>query len=215
MFGRSKRKSSQAEESATPTTETSSSAPDPETATDTPERTTGPFDESEVDGLDGRIDLGGIWLRPVQGMEVRLEVDQATEVVSAVQVSLDDATAQLQAFAAPRSSGIWDEIRAEIAEMIETNRGTAEESTGPFGTELLTRLPQPGPDGRTVFAPAIFVGVDGPRWFLRAVYSGRAAVDEQARRALDAVLAGSVVVRGADPMAPREMLPLHIPQGSS
>lgn len=139
MFGRSKRKSSQAEESATPTTETSSSAPDPETATETPERTTGPFDESEVDGLDGRIDLGGIWLRPVQGMEVRLEVDQATEVVSAVQVSLDDATAQLQAFAAPRSSGIWDEIRAEIAEMIETNRGTAEESTGPFGTELLDR----------------------------------------------------------------------------
>ena len=95
MFGRSKRKSSQAEESATPTTETSSSAPDPETATETPERTTGPFDESEVDGLDGRIDLGGIWLRPVQGMEVRLEVDQASEMVSAVQVSLDDATAQL------------------------------------------------------------------------------------------------------------------------
>lgn len=213
MFGRKKKDASQTEVPATdPTTPVAADeASDPAAA----EPGNGPFDESQVDGLGGRIDLGGIWLRPVQGMEVRLEVEQATEKVSAVQVSIDDATAQLQAFAAPRTSGIWDEIRGEIAEMIETNRGTVEEATGPFGTELRTRLPQPGADGRTVFAPAIFVGVDGPRWFLRAVYSGRAAVDEGARRALDAAVADSVVVRGADPMAPREMLPLRMPEGAS
>lgn len=214
MFGRKKKDASQAESPA-PDETTPVAADDPAPDGAAAEPATGPFDESQVDGLGGRIDLGGIWLRPVQGMEVQLEVEQATEKVSAVQVSIDDATAQLQAFAAPRTSGIWDEIRAEIAEMIETNRGTVEEATGPFGTELRTRLPQPGADGRTVFAPAIFVGVDGPRWFLRAVYSGRAAVDEGARRALDAAVADSVVVRGADPMAPREMLPLRMPEAAS
>lgn len=205
MFGRKKKTSAAetgAEELATTEEPTRSSE-------------TGPFDEADVAGPEGRIDLGGLWLRPAQGMEVRIEIDPSTDVVSAVQVSAEDATVQLQCFAAPRSSGIWDEIRGEIADMITTQRGTVEEAVGPFGTELRTRLPQPGQDGRTVFAPAVFAGVDGPRWLLRAVYSGQAAVDEQARAALDAVVAEVVVVRGKDPMAPREMIPLTMPDTPS
>ena len=57
-------------------------------------------------------------------------------------------------------------------------------------------MPSAGPDGRTVFAPARFVGVDGPRWFLRAVFSGRAAIDEEAAQPLIEVVRGTVVVRG-------------------
>ena len=73
-------------------------------------------------------------------------------------------------------------------------------------------MPSAGPDGRTVFAPATFVGVDGPRWFLRAVVSGRAAIDEAAAEELLEVLRDVVVVRGVEPMAPRELLPLRLPQ---
>ena len=72
-------------------------------------------------------------------------------------------------------------------------------------------MPGQAPDGRTVFSPARFVGVDGPRWFLRAVLSGRAAIDEDAASALLDVVRATVVVRGDAAMAPRELLALKLP----
>jgi hypothetical protein len=53
--------------------------------------------------------------------------------------------------------------------------------------------------------------VDGPRWFLRGVLSGRAAIDEEAAGPLLEVFGALVVVRGVEPMAPRELLPLRLP----
>ena len=126
------------------------------------DRTDGPFDVTEVGGRDGRVDLGALWLRGVPGMELRLEIDQATQLVNAATAVLEDSALQLQAFAAPRSGQLWDEIRAEIAAAVETQGGTAEEHVGSLGVELRTRMPSAGPDGRTVFAPATFLGVDGP-----------------------------------------------------
>ena len=176
------------------------------------DRTGGPFDVAEVDGRDGRVDLGALWMRGVPGMELRLEIDQATQQVNAATAVLDDSALQLQAFAAPRSGHLWDEIRAEIAAAVETQGGTAEEHVGSLGAELRTRMPSAGPDGRTVFAPATFLGVDGPRWFLRGVLSGRAAIDEGAAAALVEIFKAAVVVRGTEPMAPRELLPLALPR---
>ncbi|MFC8503327.1 DUF3710 domain-containing protein [Pedococcus sp. NPDC057267] len=172
----------------------------------------GPFDSSEVDGeSDGRLDLGGLRIQGVPGMELRLEVDEeAGQVVGATAV-LGDSAVQLQAFAAPRTAGIWDEIRGEIAESILNQGGTADEVRGELGLELRTRMPSAGPDGRTVFAPARFAGVDGPRWFLRAVFSGRAAIEDEAAAPLLEVVRSTVVVRGDAAMAPREMLPLQLP----
>lgn len=175
----------------------------------------GPWDVSEVEGRDGRVDLGALWLRGVQGMELRLELDQQTQQVNAATAVIGDSALQLQAFAAPRSTGLWDDIRTEIASAVEAQGGTVEEHVGGLGTELRTRMPSAGPDGRTVFAPATFVGVDGPRWFLRGVLSGRAAIDEAAAGPLLEVLRAAVVVRGADPMAPRELLPLALPTDAS
>jgi hypothetical protein len=172
----------------------------------------GPFDSSEVDSSDdGRLDLGALRLRGVAGMELRLEVDEAADQVVGATAVLADSAVQIQAFAAPRTMGIWDEIRAEIAESILDQGGTADEVRGPLGTELRTRMPSAGPDGRTVFAPARFTGVDGPRWFLRAVFSGRAAIDDEAAAPLLDVVRDAVVVRGDSAMAPREMLPLTLP----
>lgn len=178
-------------------------------------RAQGPWDRSEVDGPDGRVDLGALWLAGVPGLELRLELDQQTREVQAATAVLGESALQLQAFAAPRSDGLWPDIRAEIAAAVEQQGGTVEEADGPFGTELRTRMPSAGPDGRTVFAPATFVGVDGPRWFLRGVLSGRAAIDANAAAPLLEVLRGTVVVRGADPMAPREMLPLTLPRDAA
>ena len=185
----------------------------PETSAGAPvDRSDGPFDVTEVDGRDGRLDLGALWMRGMPGMELRLEVDQQTQVVNAATAVVGDSALQLQAFAAPRSSGLWDDIRGEIGAAVEQQGGTAEEHVGELGTQLRTRMPSVGPDGRTVFAPAVFVGVDGPRWFLRGVLSGRAAIDEASAAPLLDIFRAAVVVRGTEPMAPRELLPLTLPR---
>ena len=172
----------------------------------------GPFDAADVDGDDGRLDLGGLRIMGVAGMELRLEVDEeAGQVVGATAV-IGDSAVQLQAFAAPKTMGIWEDVRAEIAESVVAQGGTADEQRGVLGIELRTRMPSAGPDGRTVFAPARFTGVDGPRWFLRAVFSGRAAIDDEAAEPLVQVVRNAVVVRGETAMAPRELLPLQLPE---
>ena len=188
------------------------SAPDT-SATDKASSPSGPFDASEVDSaLDGRLDLGALRIRGVGGMELRLEVDEEAQQVVGATAVIGDSAVQLQAFAAPRTAGVWDDIREEIAASIVSQGGTAGEVRGDLGRELRTRMPSAGPDGRTVFAPARFVGVDGPRWFLRAVFSGRAAIDEDAAAPLMEVVRDTVVVRGDAAMAPREMLPLRLPE---
>ena len=172
----------------------------------------GPFDSSEVDlEGDGRLDLGSLRIQGVPGMELRLEIDEAANQVVGATAVIGDSAVQIQAFAAPRTMGIWDDIRTEIAESILAQGGTADEARGPFGIELRTRMPSAGPDGRTVFAPARFAGVDGPRWFLRAVFSGRAAIEDEAAAPLLDVVRSTVVVRGDGAMAPREMLVLKLP----
>ncbi|MFW5474859.1 DUF3710 domain-containing protein [Knoellia sp. CPCC 206450] len=195
-------------------------AEDVDTDTDAPEvtpdppvdRSAGPFDASEVEDDDGRLDLGALRIRGAEGMELRLEIDQEQQHVIAATAVIGESALQLQAFAAPRSGGVWADIRSEIAAAIETQGGTADLEDGPLGTELRTRMPSAGPDGRTVFAPARFLGIDGPRWFLRGVISGRGAIDDDAAAPLLDVFRETVVVRGSDPMAPRELLPLRLPQ---
>lgn len=172
----------------------------------------GPKDRSAVPGLDGRLDLGSIWLRGVPGMELRLEVDEPRQKVIAAQLVMGDSQMQVQAFAAPRSAGIWDEIRDEIAQSLATGGGTAEEVEGRLGPELHVRVPSKAANGRTVFSPVRFVGVDGPRWFFRGVMSGRAAIDAGAAEPFFGLLDEIVVVRGDAPMAPREVLALQLPK---
>lgn len=216
MFGRKKKDAAKDEAPETVAETTSATA---ETVEDTEAAESGvpegPRDRADVTDLGNLIDLGSVHAVPGPGMELRLEVDKSTNEVSAIQIGDDDGAVQVQVFAAPRSSGIWDEIREEIAEMIRGNGGTVEETTGTFGPELSTRLAQSGPQGRTVFAPAVFAGIDGNRWFLRAVYSGAPAIDEAARVPYDDCLRSMVVTRGDDPRAPREMLPLSVPSTES
>ncbi|PWJ49287.1 Protein of unknown function [Quadrisphaera granulorum] len=175
-------------------------------------RPSGPFDVTEVTDELPRVDLGALRLPGVPGMELRLEVEDGTRRVVAATVALEGSTAQLQAFAAPRTQGIWAEVRAEIVESLARSGGISQEVPGPYGTELLAQVPSRLPDGRVVASPARFVGVDGPRWFLRAVLSGPAAVDSEAAAPLEALLRGAVVVRGSEAMAPRDLLPLRLPQ---
>jgi hypothetical protein len=176
-----------------------------------PDRSAGPWDAQEDVPPGPRVDLGALRLPGVHGMELRMEIDKKSGTVTAVGVTLDGSTLQMQAFAAPRSDGIWDEIRAEIGESVAKQGGAVDDVPGPFGRELLARLPVRTPEGRTGHRPARFVGVDGPRWFLRGVITGRAAVDEAAAAQLEDVLRRTVVVRGTEARAPRDLLALTLP----
>ena len=182
-----------------------------QTGTGQPIGTAGPYDRGQVPGPEGRLDLGSLWVAGVPGMELRLEVDDETQSIVGVTAVLGESAVQLQAFAAPRSEGLWEEIRREIASSITRQGGTADEVSGPLGAELQTRMPGQAPDGRTIYSPARFLGVDGPRWFLRAVLSGRAAVDQDAATPLIEMVRATVVVRGEEAMAPRDLLPLQLP----
>jgi hypothetical protein len=185
-------------------------------------RPEGPWDVDDVPDDDDRVrlDLGSIRLPGFEGMEIQVNVAEGGSEVIAVTAVAGDAALQLQPFAAPRREGIWAEIRAELAAQIAGDGGSVEEVEGPFGPELRARVPVPQPPGQAAphgqggLTPARFVGVDGPRWFLRGVLTGRAAVDAEAARQLEDVFRGTVVVRGGDPRAPREPLPLRLPDSA-
>jgi hypothetical protein len=197
-------------------------APAPEPAVEDDEdlreiapRPGGPWDVSERPAPESSIDLGGLRLPGRDGMELRLEVDEATGAVNGIAVVLRGSAVLLHAYAAPRTEGIWDEIRDEIAAGVTRQGGTADEVEGSFGTELLVRIPVRTPEGRTGHQAQRFVGVDGPRWFLRAVFQGPAAQDREAAADLESVVRDVVVVRGSEAMAPRELLPLRLPDAAA
>lgn len=168
------------------------------------QRDDGPFDAGEQPPEADRLDLGSLQVPPVEGLQLQLELDEATGSVTAVRLLLGGSSAQLQAFAAPRRTALWPQITAEITNSVHDQSGSVEVVDGPFGPALLARIPASAP-------PLRFLGVDGPRWLLRAVLSGPAATDAAAAAPLIGLVKGTVVVRGADARAPRELLPLRLP----
>ncbi len=186
-------------------------AADPSGAEASEEATRGPWDLEQRPDLDGRVDVGGLRIPARKGMQVRMELEPKSRRIVSVNIALEGSALQLQAFAAPRGEGLWDDLRPEIVESITKQGGTVEARQGTFGEELLARLPVRAKDGRTGHRPARFLGVDGSRWFLRGVITGPAALEASAGEALEAVFADVVVVRGGAPRAPRDLLPLHLP----
>ena len=98
---------------------------------DTGRRAKGPFDVSEISSRDGYVDLGALLIAPSEGLQLRLEVEEATQRVVAVTMDLNGSSLQLQAFAAPKTEGLWDEIREQIGQSVGSQGGQVEEVQGP------------------------------------------------------------------------------------
>jgi len=172
--------------------------------------TAGPFDDSEANAVRPYVDLGGVKILPRADLHLRLEVEEGSKRVVAVGLDYAGSTLQVQPFAAPRSSGLWHEIRSQIVEQIHKQGGTTTITAGPFGPEVLAEIPVAAASaGGTRLAR--FVGVDGPRWFLRGVISGEGAVNPEAAAKIEELFRSVVVVRGGTPMPPRDLIPLHMP----
>lgn len=173
--------------------------------------TEGPFDEAEANPVRPYIDLGGIKILPREGLNLRLEVEEQTKRIVAIGLDFADSTLQVQPFAAPRTSGLWDETREQTRQQIRQQGGRVEEREGPIGLELLAEVPVVGADGTTGKRLARFIGVDGPRWFLRGVVGGSATTDVEAAAGIEELFRSIVVVRGNTPMPPRDLIPLKMP----
>ncbi|GAA3660851.1 DUF3710 domain-containing protein [Microbacterium marinilacus] len=170
----------------------------------------GPLDETEANPVRPYIDLGGIKVLPREGLNLRLEVEEQTKRIVAVGLDYAGSTLQVQPFAAPRTTGLWEETRAQIRDQVRQQGGRVEEREGPLGPELLAEVPvAAGQDAQMRLAR--FVGVDGPRWFLRGVIGGAGAADPAAAEQVEDLFRSIVVVRGGAPMPPRDLIPLKMP----
>lgn len=171
---------------------------------DTPAQ--GPYDITQAPADVQRLDLGSLQIPATDGVEVRVQANPDGGVQQVVLVHGSSAL-QLGVFAAPRSEGIWDDVRAEILASLTSEGATAHEEPGQYGVELRARVRTP--DGPTDIR---FVGIDGPRWMVRAVFQGPVAVDPAKAPALQECLTGLVVDRGKEAMPVSEPLPLRLPR---
>ncbi len=181
------------------------------------DRPAGPWDASEVDLATedaNRVDLGGLMVKGRPGLELRLQVDEASQQVAAVLLVGREGALELRPFAAPRNGGIWDDVRHKIAAETARRGGTATEKPGDFGTELHVMMPVTTPEGQNVTQPSRVLGIEGPRWLLRATLLGRPAVEPDPEHELEQAMRDVVVVRGTSPMAPGEPLPLVMPSNA-
>lgn len=167
----------------------------------------GPWDveDENVPDYDEYLDMGSYYLPFLKGIELRVKANRATQQVLGTTITYGSSSVEIEAFAAPKTLGLWDDVRADL---IEANKD-AKEVEGVFGTELALPITVKG--GRKVLTR--IVGVDGPRWMLRGIFSGKAATDPEGEeaKALNQFFADIVVERGDNPLAPRDLIPMHPP----
>ncbi len=215
MFGRGKRDKNadsvhnEAEESTASTNVQTDSSDSAGESADSSEahRGSGPWDVLDAPESEARIDLGAVQILGAPGLSVQVQMDEKTQRPMVVTLTLDDATVQLQVFAAPRSGGLWEQVRGQLSGSISSAGGLVEEAAGPFGVELRARVP-----GQKGLTPARFIGVDGPRWFLRGLFLGSGAAPN-GHAGLMEVFANLVVVRGSEAMPVGDAIPFTLPQG--
>ncbi|AIY17282.2 hypothetical protein KR76_11895 [Pimelobacter simplex] len=70
------------------------------------------------------------------------------------------------------------------------------------------------PDGQTGTQTTRVIGVNGPRWLLRATFLGEPARDPEAAAEWESAITRVAVRRGAHAMPVGEQLPLTLPEGA-
>jgi hypothetical protein len=173
----------------------------------------GPWDVAEVDDpAEGRVDLGGLLVRPRDGVELRLQADQASGALVSIMLAAHDGAVELRPFASAKDVNQWDLAREEIAEQFRRQGSTVTEGSGEYGTEL--HIGQPvDVRGKKMIQPVRMAAVRGPRWVLRLTFYGTYATDPAPDSELIGALRDTVVVRGTGPIPPGEAIPLRLPPG--
>ncbi|WP_456696113.1 DUF3710 domain-containing protein [Aeromicrobium sp. P5_D10] len=171
----------------------------------------GPWDSSERSPGDdpAYVDLGALLVKVRVGLNLEMPVDENDNIGSVVLIT-DNAALELRAFAANKSGGLWDEVRDDLILEVERLNGQCEQVDGLFGPELHVRVPVEV-EGEEGFQPSRIVGIEGPRWLLRATFLGDAGLNVSDEGILMDALRDVIVVRGSEPRLLREALLLTPP----
>lgn len=165
----------------------------------------GPLDQNEVAKVRPYLDFGSIKINPREGLGIRIDVDESNQQIIAVSLDYKESTLQLQAYASPKTTGMWNLTRHAIQKELANSSVNIREEEGEFGPELWI-TPQAGQDA----APIRLIGVDGPRWMLRGGIVGRALTNKEIAAEIEELFRETVVVRGDVPMPPGALLPLQM-----
>ena len=192
-----------------------SGSPDVEEASDPgyrDVRVDGPWDsaEKDVDDDPAYLDFGSLLIRVRPGFHLQMPTDDDQGTIGSVVLVTEDSGLELRAFADARSGGLWDAVRTDLVEEAERLDGQAKTVNGPFGPELRIDVPVTLPDGEQGFQPTRIIGIEGPRWMLRATFLGQEALEPGNDSLLMQALRDVVVVRGEEPRAPRDALLITI-----
>lgn len=169
----------------------------------------GPRDRADVTDAEvsGTMDLGALLVTGFPGIQIQAQADQSTGNITALSLLAEGAAVQVQPYAAPKSGGMWAEVREQLASGIRQGGGSAQEMQGAYGTELLAEVINESGQRQ----PARFVGVEGPRWFIRGVFLGAAAQHSPAQELLEQAFNSLIVVRGDTAMPKGAALALRVP----
>lgn len=174
----------------------------------------GPYDADELpDDGTNRVDLGALLVAPTEGRDLRVQVDQKSGSVRSVMLAGKTGALELRAYAAPRNGDLWSEIRPQIAADASRRGGTATEREGRFGTELVCEIQVKRADGATGRQTSRVIGINGPRWLLRATLIGEPARNPEESAEWEDVITKVAVRRGAQAMPVGEQLPISLPEG--
>ena len=152
-----------------------------------------------------RIDLGALRLPARPGMELRVDLNQQQKVVGATLRSGDSLLQVVGVRRAARRRHLGRRPRRPRDERLRPGR-LAARGRGAVrhaswrAPSSRRRRPRPGsPRPQPVRRPARFLGVDGPRWFLRGMISGPAASSPEAAAGWRRPSAPSSSSAGASP----------------
>ena len=169
----------------------------------------GPFDESDgtITGLldpDGEglgiLDFGAYAFVPPVNTQLQIESSEEQNLV--VHILSGQSNITIDAYAAPKTGGQWRFVASELADGLRNQGAKVSIQDGPWGREVI---------GSAAESVIRFIGVDGPRWMLRAVIVSSPAEAEQSAEIARTMLSHTVVRRGTNPMPARTPIPLVLP----
>lgn len=185
---------------------------EPEVVDDvSPEPGTGPWDAADMASLEGYLDFGSLLVPVVNDVELRLNIDEASGRVLSLAWLTEEAGLEVSVFAAPRTPGVWDDLRPELVADATQRGGTVDHADGPYGAEVICSLPVQMPDGTGAIQATRIFACQGDRWLLRGALMGRPVTESEAAAPWYALFGALIVRRGAGAMPVGEALELRLP----
>lgn len=173
----------------------------------------GPLDISQIaeDKLSDYADFGVFMVPVIPGLVIHPDSPMNENNFGSLTMQYGKAAVELLAVAAPKSQRLWGDLRKEIRGETTKQGNTCEERNGSFGTELLAQLAVQTANGQHGHVQVRYCGVDGPNWFVRLVFNGVVSPEDTDLQALEKAVKSLVVVRGSNPMTPRSIIPVVLP----